>query len=188
MKELALLTRPAGMTTLLPGSVASLAVGTVQWPGQPPRRYLAGRLILTPSQRADLEQQQAALQDALSAQGAAGMKARGILLTKLTMAYPSSGGSERGAEARAEAYGAALDDLAPWALAEAIRKWHRGELGDQNYNFAPSPATLRAVTLGILAEYQNALDKVQAFLQAVPLERAMDPAPIEPTPRLRMVR
>ena len=147
---------------------------------------------MTFEQRADLESDRAELEDALSPQGAAGMRARGILLTKLTMAYPSNvGSSERGAEARAEAYEAALEDLAPWAIAEAIRKWHRGELGSQNYNFAPSPAALRAVSLGILAEYQTALDKVKAFLDAVTLERAMDPAPIEPaptTPRLKVVR
>jgi hypothetical protein len=43
------------------------------------------------------------------------------------------------------AYLSAIDDVPPWAVAEAIRRWHRGEGGgkDANYRFAPAPAELR---------------------------------------------
>lgn len=65
-------------------------------------------------------------------------------VTELLLTFASQATNEAGARARARGYITALEDLPPWAIADACRKWLRGEAGeDQNYNFAPSPPVLR---------------------------------------------
>ena len=64
-------------------------------------------------------------------------------VTELLLSFPSQAVNEAGAKAKARGYIIALDDLPSWAVADACRKWLRGECGEQNYNFAPSPPQLR---------------------------------------------
>jgi hypothetical protein len=98
------------------------------------------------------------------------------------MAYPMAAGNEESGRARAMAYLAALDDVPPWAIAKAIRQWHRGELGDDhNYRFAPSPAELRFAVLQILQPAKDTISHLCAVLAAPTLERAMDLEPIPET-------
>ncbi len=70
-----------------------------------------------------------------------------VSVTKLLLALPSQKTTEEGAEAKGEAYMAALDVVPSWAVAAAIRKWYRGESGKQDYNWAPAPAILRHVSM-----------------------------------------
>lgn len=64
-------------------------------------------------------------------------------VTELLLSFASQTMNEAGAKARARGYITALEDLPAWAIAEACRQWLRGEAGDQNYNFAPTPPVLR---------------------------------------------
>jgi hypothetical protein len=166
-------------TLLLPDFLRSLAVGTVNHPGQPTRKYLAGGLNLTSAQRTEVQQCASRLHDALSPGGELGNKARGVVLAKMVMAYPMAGVSDRSGEARAEAYQDAVGDLPPWAIGEAVKRWNRGQCGDHNYSFAPAPAVLRKIVDGIVAPYRVALDRCAMALEALTLERAMDSKPIE---------
>lgn len=116
------------------------------------------------------------------------------LISKMLLAYPMAGSSAEAGMARGEAYLAALDDVPPWAIAEAIRKWHRGEGGgrDSNYRFAPAPAELRFSVMQILQPAKQALVHLESLLNALTIERAMNPMPLMseiPTsrPRLRAI-
>lgn len=112
--------------------------------------------------------------------GKENQKARLGLIGSLLMAYPVAAGSEESGKARAMAYLVALDDVPPWAVSEAIRKWHRRECGEkQNYSFAPAPAELRLVCMTILDPARLAIGHLKAVLNAMTLERAMDPKPIQ---------
>jgi hypothetical protein len=67
-----------------------------------------------------------------------------VAVTKMLLALPAPKSSEAGNEAKGEAYLAALDDIAPWAVQEAIRKWYRGEHGaGYDYRWSPVPSDLR---------------------------------------------
>lgn len=71
-----------------------------------------------------------------------------VLVTKLILAKPAARTSEEGAEATGEAYMAALDDVATWAVEAAIRLWHRGESiktekDPHDFKWRPEPPVLR---------------------------------------------
>jgi hypothetical protein len=74
-----------------------------------------------------------------------------IVIAKMMAALPSVAQTEAGGEARGEAYLAALDDLPPWAVSSAMRKWHHGDCGKNNlgkpydYKWPPAPAELRSI-------------------------------------------
>jgi hypothetical protein len=115
----------------------------------------------------------------------------------MLLAFPAAGSSsEAAAQARSDVYDDALSDIPPWALNAAIKRWSRGEvpadlgLGALNYSFAPAPAVLRKVAKYELSPFEAQANKLRRLLAAVPVERAMDPAPIEKpatpnAPRLR---
>lgn len=71
--------------------------------------------------------------------------------------------------AAAGAYGAAISDLPLWAVQRAIRAWHRGECGDHDYAFAPKPAVLRRVALGMVDVLRNEANHLRLVLSAKPL-------------------
>jgi hypothetical protein len=105
-------------------------------------------------------------------------KSRFELVANMLLAYPVAGGSVESGRARAIAYLAALDDVPPWAIAEAIRRWHRGECGHgYNYRWAPAPAELRELSIEHLRPAKEFITHLEAVLGALSLERAMDPSP-----------
>jgi hypothetical protein len=138
---------------------------------------------LTSSQRAEAQQCAGILRDALSAAGKAQVDQRGVILAKMLMASGGAAMTATSAQARAEAYTDALDDMPAWAIAAAVKRWHRGECGDHNYAFAPAPAVLRGIVDGIIRPYRDNLAKVETALAAVTLDRAMDSAPL---PRIEL--
>lgn len=152
----------------------------------PIRKYLSGGLTLTDSERARIAAKIAELQAVAEADDAPeNQKSRLGIVASMLMAYPMSGGSEETGRARAMAYLAALDDLPPWAVADAVRRWHRGECGaDHNYRFAPSPAELRGAAMDILQPARQTIAHLTSILTALTIERAMDPAPI-PQPEVK---
>lgn len=173
-----------------------ISLGTIQHPGMPNRKYLAGGLKLTDEDRARITAMVGKLRGIADADdGQDNQKARIALLAKMLMAYPvASNASEEAGKARVNAYLAALDDVPPWAIADAIRRWHRGEGGgsDANYRFAPAPAELRYAVMQILQPAKQTIAHLEAVLDAMTIDRAMDPTPVIseiPTaaPRLRLV-
>jgi len=72
-------------------------------------------------------------------------------------------------------------NVPPKALAEAIRRWHRGECGPgYNYHWAPAPAELRQLSMDQLRPAKDTIAHLEAVLSAFSIERAMDPSPIAP--------
>jgi hypothetical protein len=97
------------------------------------------------------------------------------------LASPVANGTQEAGRARAEAYLVALDDIPPWAIAEAIKRWHRGECGHgYNYRWAPAPAELRELSNERLRPAKETIAHLEALLGALSLERAMDPSPVDP--------
>jgi hypothetical protein len=103
------------------------------------------------------------------------------LVANLLLASAIPNATQEAGRARAEAYLLALDDIPPWAIAEAIKRWHRGECGHgYNYHWAPAAAELRSLAMEQLRPAKETMAHLEAVLGALSLERAMDPAPIDP--------
>lgn len=67
-----------------------------------------------------------------------------LVITKMISVLAGRETGEQAGEAKGEAFMAALDDVAFWAVEEAQRRWYRGEYGrDHDYKWMPDPATLR---------------------------------------------
>jgi hypothetical protein len=180
----------------LPPPLARLesSLGTVQWPGEGVRLNFPSGMELTQPQRKEIEDRIANLGQLVTGGHLAPAecsRARLSLLTKLLMGFPSAGNqSDKATDARLEFYMEAIGDVAPWALDAAIKRWVRGDVENSNVDFAPSPGALRRLCETELAPFQQQIVKLNRLLSAVPLERAMDPKPIEPTttaPRLRAI-
>lgn len=158
------------------------------------RKYLSGGLTLTDEQRRQATTLRNEIQAILdSADIPEATKARLAILAKMLMAFPTANATFDAARARGEAYLDALDDIPPWALQDAVRQWNRGE-GEGNHDFAPSPARLREICLGILAPYGAALAHLDDLLNVWTIEDAMDVSkqnprnePNELIPRLRVI-
>ena len=92
-----------------------------------------------------------AVQERVRALGAALMptpwKSKAAAVTSLLLAFPAQAMSEAAAQIRAKAFEDALADLPGWSVERARLKWLRGEVGDMNPAFAPSPPQLRALAL-----------------------------------------
>ena len=115
----------------------------------------------------------------------------------MLLAMPVGGSlSEAAAEARADMFDDALSDIPPWAIEAAIKRWGRGDvpdlkMGTLNFAFAPAPAILRKICKIQLQPFEDQALKLTRVLEAISLERAMDPSPIEPGVKLeggRVVR
>jgi hypothetical protein len=170
----------------LPQRLEKLArsLGTVQWPGQPTRLNFPSGLEMTIAERTDLQDRMQALEQVISSGNLDQdqcSKARLSLVTKLLLAYPVAGGSsEAAATARIDMYSEAVADIAPWALDAAIKRWARGDVAAANTDFAPGPGTLRRICESEVQPFRDQVTKIRRLLSAVSIERAMDPAPIEP--------
>lgn len=117
--------------------------------------------------------------------GTENRKARLGLVANFLLAFPITNGTSEAGRARAEAYLLALDDIPPETIAEAIKRWHRGECGHgYNYRWAPAPAELREISMERLRPVTETIAHFEAVLGALSLERAMDPAPIDPVVEL----
>lgn len=107
------------------------------------------------------------------------------LLARMLLVYPITGDTAAAGKARGEAYLDAIGDIAPWAINEAIRRWHRGEGGldergqPYNYTFSPAPAVLLRICRSVIEPYSVAMAKMRHLLDAVSLERAMDSTPLD---------
>jgi hypothetical protein len=94
-----------------------------------------------------------------------------LALTKMMLVLPSQTQNELSAEARGEAFLAALDDVPAWAVKAAIRRWYRGAGGDHSnddydYHWCPAPAELRSITLTELHRVKGRADQLERLLRA----------------------
>lgn len=109
------------------------------------------------------------------------------IVTVLLMGLSFGQTSERAADAKLEVFEIALGDVPAWAVDRAARRWLRGECPPEvdhrpNYNFPPSPSTLRALALLETGPYRSAAAVARRVVEALPFERALDPTPLDRQP------
>lgn len=146
------------------------------------RTYLSGGLTLTDDERSCIRRKVAELRAASEADnGTENRKARLAIVGNLLLSYPIPNGTQEAGRARAEAYLVALEGIPPWAIAEAVKGWHRGEYGHgYDYRWAPAPAELRQLSVELVRPARETIAHLEEVLSAVSLERALDTSPIEP--------
>lgn len=143
-----------GQMPSLPGWAASQAASVErnQQRDQTSRKYrevwtLPARLMPTEAQAIALRAHAAELRRRMTQtpeQDGSCAEATLVFVTKLLLALPRAKTNEVEAEAKAEAYMEALDDVPSWAVQAAIRNWHRSGYGpDHDYRWAPVPSELR---------------------------------------------
>jgi hypothetical protein len=96
-----------------------------------------------------------------------------VVITKMMLALPGMRSSETGAEAAGEAYQAALEDIPPWAVAAALRRWYRGDcepIGKlaHDYRWRPAPAILRAIAFLEASKVRGRSLELKKLAAAVP--------------------
>jgi hypothetical protein len=120
---------------------------------------LPSNLILSEAERDEVERHIRVLDAACGPTPADDPETEGAMLidlTKLMLVLPAPKQNEASAEARGEAYLAALDDVPLWALRSAIRRWYRGDAGTNergepfDYHWCPAPAELRKIAMSEL--------------------------------------
>lgn len=93
-----------------------------------------------------------------------------LVVTKMISVLAGRETGEQAGEAKGEAYMAALEDVAFWAVEEGQRRWYRGEYGDSHdYKWMPDPATLRQLARQEEFLAKNTISKLQSILDAEPL-------------------
>lgn len=138
---------------------------------------LPAGMLLASSERHAIEQHIKALEKVLGKTPVESASAEAetlVLVSKIMMSLPAQKTGEAGAEATGEAYCAALDDIPPWAVAAAIRKWYRGDIPapasrslPHNFEFRPGPAKLRSIAFGEAAAVRGRVLELQRILGAV---------------------
>ncbi len=117
---------------------------------------LPASLLLGAGERAEVERHIQALDDLLDQTPYMDPQREGetlVLLTKMMLALPATTQNEAGVQASGEAYQVALEDVPTWAVAAALRRWYRGECGEDergrpyDYRWRPAPADLRRIAL-----------------------------------------
>lgn len=139
---------------------------------------LPANLTLSPTERAEIERHVAYL-DRLCAETPAehpDWEKRTLLtVTKLMLVLPSAQQNDVAAEATGEAFQAALDDVPHWAVAEAVRRWHRGDCGKTedgrpyNYHWRPAPAELRRIARSEAWRVRQRAETLRKLLAVEPL-------------------
>jgi hypothetical protein len=137
-----MLSLPEWLTSLV-NAVSQTPEGAKIWTRQP---EIPSRLMPTGGQRAAIEQRCGQLER----MAVAGPEKHALnSLGRLVGFYATGNLSESQAAVKAEVYMRAVNDLPAWAIDEAVDRWFRGECGERNYEFAPSPAALREIAQGV---------------------------------------
>jgi hypothetical protein len=95
-----------------------------------------------------------------------------VIVTELMLVLPSHSQNEIGAEARGAAFMSALDDVTPWAVRSAVRRWHRSDCGlnargqSYDYHWCPAPAELRNIAFGEMQQVLQRADALERLLNA----------------------
>lgn len=116
-----------------------------------------------------------------------GNMAKGALLTKMIRGL---GGTAKPTDVEVTAkmgmYRDSIGDIPAWAIDLAIKRWAQGRCPytveeKPNYNFPPSPATLRRMAEFDMDDAKRDVAKLKALLSVIPMERALDPTPLPRT-------
>lgn len=95
-------------------------------------------------------------------------------IVRLLMSSATAVVTQAQAEARADAYNAAVEDVPAWAVAAAIRAWHRGEidegLGQINLAFPPSAGQLSKMARNRWMAVKGEAFRLKRLLEAKPRE------------------
>lgn len=97
-------------------------------------------------------------------------------LTKMFLAKPSAGITDLGAASRAESYMMALDDIPSWAILDAIKKWHRGDVkgvSEEDLRWAPDTAVLRRIALDQMKPYLERAHELKLVIESKPLDEVL---------------
>ena len=139
---------------------------------------LPSNLTLSPPERAEIDRHVAALKALCEQTPQANADCEAttlVVVTKLMLALPSAQQNEVGAEASGEAFMAALDDIPTWAVTAAVRRWYRGDFGENehgqpyDYRWRPAPADLRRIALTEKFRVYGRVTTLQRLLSAEPL-------------------
>jgi len=81
---------------------------------------------------------------------------------------------QESSDALTDDYLDAIEDLPAWSIREALRKWNRGEsrllhAKPHNYDFRPSPPTLRRLSMLEVAVVRDRITKLHKLSNAQPL-------------------
>lgn len=171
-----LLSLPQWLTSLI-DAVSRTPTGEPTWSRAP---EIPASKMPTGAMRAAME----ARCSQLEAMAAAGPEERTVAaVTKLMTFYATAGMTREQAAVRGEVFVDAVVDLPGWAVEEAVRRWFRGACGTRNYDFAPSPATLREIASDIASIAAGQLIVLRRILAAKPL-----PAPLTDEQRAENLR
>lgn len=183
--------RPAQIPSLPEWVVSRLESLKDNWQNGSKALTLPAAMVLTEQQRSMVEQHIAALGSlvAFTPVSSADCEAETlVIVTKMLLALPSQRSTETGNEAKGEAYLAALDDIPPWAVQEAVRKWYRGEHGSKfDYRWSPVPADLRSLARNEEFKVRGRMTVLERIAAAVPLLEFTDEHCAEMLSRLQEV-
>jgi hypothetical protein len=141
---------------------------------------LPAQMMLTHFQRVEIEKYQRYLNAKLLETPERSDKWEGRTLGSITKLLLVLGGDKRSdlaAEAKAEAYMAALDDVCCWAVEAAAHCWYRGACGNDDlgcpydYRWPPDPATLRKLAL---RQFGSALFQIEAMQRLLDAREFVD--------------
>lgn len=162
-----MLSLPEWLTSLV-NAVSQTPEGARIWNRQP---EVPIRLMPNGGQRAAIERRC----EQLERMAVAGPEKRALMsLGRLVGFYATNGLSEAQATVKTEVYMRAVNDLPAWAIDEAVDRWFRGEAGERNYEFAPSPATLREIAQGVARIAAGQLVLMRRILNARPIGEIPD--------------
>lgn len=95
-------------------------------------------------------------------------------VTKMLSVLGGAKASELAAEAKAEAYMDALEDIPAWAVVAVSKRWYRGDCGNDehgrpyDYRWMPDPATMRRLSLSDTFRIRNRVREFTELLDARP--------------------
>lgn len=97
-----------------------------------------------------------------------------VIITKMMLAKPGMRSSEAGAEATGEVYQIALEDIPPWAVTAALRRWYRRDAPPvdktpHDYRWRPSEGTLRAIAFEEASKVRGRAIELERLAAAVPM-------------------
>jgi hypothetical protein len=138
-------------------------------------------LILKAVEREAIEDHVTALDrlcDETAANSAAAEAAMLVVVTTMMLVLPTTAQNELSAEARGEAFMAALDDIPVWSVQAAIRRWYRGDCGKDergrpyDYHWCPAPAELRRIAFIEMWRIKGRSQALLRLLNAAPRNAA----------------
>lgn len=95
-----------------------------------------------------------------------------VVLTKMMFTLPTISQNEISAEARGEAFMMALEDMPTWAVRAGVRRWYRGDCGNNakgepyDYHWCPAPAELRRISSVEMHRVKSRADALDNLLRA----------------------